>query len=90
MPQYGERQMFMPIEKNFLTINEVPDVFICGHIHHHSFSKYKHTHLIAASCWQSITSYQIENGHIPTLSKVILFNLKTQEIIVKDFYKDRK
>ena len=90
MPQYGERQMFMPIEKNFLTINEVPDVFICGHIHHHSFSKYKHTHLIAASCWQSITSYQIDNGHIPTLSKVILFNLKTQEIIVKDFYKDRK
>lgn len=90
MPQYGERQMFMPIEKNFLTIKEIPDVFVCGHIHHHAYSKYKQTYLISASCWQSITSYQIENGHIPTLSKVILFNLKNQEIMIKDFYKERK
>ncbi len=87
MPQFGEKQTFIPIEKNFLAIKEVPDVFICGHIHHHAYSKYKNTHLISTSCWQSITSFQMEMGHTPTVSKVILFNLKNQKICIKDFEK---
>ena len=85
MPQFGEKQTFIPIEKNFLVIKEVPSVFICGHIHHHSYSKYKHCHLISTSCWQSITAFQMEMGHTPTVSKAILFNLKDQKICIKDF-----
>ncbi|MFA5745321.1 MAG: DNA-directed DNA polymerase II small subunit [archaeon] len=87
MPQFGEKQTFIPIEKNFLTIKEQPDVFICGHIHHHAYSKYKSCHLISTSCWQSITSFQIEMGHVPTVSKAILFNLKDQKVCIKDFEK---
>ncbi len=87
MPQFGEKQTFIPIEKNFLTIKEIPDVFICGHIHHHAYSKYKNCHLISTSCWQSITSFQMEMGHTPTVSKAILFNLKNQKLCIKDFEK---
>lgn len=87
MPQFGEKQTFIPIEKNFLTMKEIPDVFVCGHIHHHAYSKYKSCHLISTSCWQSITSFQKEMGHTPTVSKAILFNLKDQKVCIKDFEK---
>ncbi|HRS42268.1 MAG TPA: DNA-directed DNA polymerase II small subunit [Candidatus Diapherotrites archaeon] len=87
MPQFGEKQTFIPIEKNFLTMKEIPDVFVCGYIHHHAYSKYKSCHLVSTSCWQSITSYQKELGHIPTVSKAILFNLKNQKLCIKDFEK---
>ncbi|MEI8364107.1 MAG: DNA-directed DNA polymerase II small subunit [archaeon] len=87
MPQYGERQTFIPMEKNLMTINEVPDIFIGADVHHHAYSKYKNCHLINASCWQSITAYQIEKGHHPTLCKVLLLNLKDQTLKIKDFLK---
>lgn len=86
MPEYGGRQTFIPIEQNFMVINDEPDIFICADGHHHAYSKYNQTHLISASCWQDVTDYQKEKGHIPTISKVILFNLKNQEIKIKDFF----
>jgi DNA polymerase II small subunit len=86
MPQYGNRQTFVPIEKNLMVIEEVPDIFITGDVHHHAYSKYKNVHLIASSCWQEITDFQKELGHVPTVSKVLLFNLKTEELIIKDFF----
>jgi DNA polymerase II small subunit len=85
MPQYGLKKTFVPMEKNLMVLSEVPDIFLGGDVHHHAYSKYKNTHLINASCWQSITSYQKEIGHTPTLSKVLLFNFKTQKLIIKDF-----
>lgn len=90
MPQFGEKQTFIPIEKNFLVVREAPTVFICGHIHHHAYSKYKHCHLISTSCWQSITAFQQEMGHIPTVSKALLFNLKDQRLCVKDFERKKE
>jgi DNA polymerase II small subunit len=90
MPEYGNRQTFVPIEKNFMVIKEIPDIYIGADVHHHAYSKYKHCHIINTSCWQSITAYQIEKGHIPTLAKIILFNFKDQKILIKDFYKEEK
>jgi len=87
MPQYGERQTFIPMEKNLMTITEIPDIFVGADVHHHAYSKYKNCHLINTSCWQSITAYQIEKGHQPTLCKVMLFNFKDQTIKIKDFTK---
>ena len=85
MPQYGHRQTFVPIEKNLMVIEEVPDIFITADVHHHAYSKYKHVHLIVAACWQDMTDFQKELGHIPTVSKALLFNLKTEELLIKDF-----
>jgi DNA polymerase II small subunit len=85
MPQFGHRQTFVPIEKNLMVIEEVPDIFITADIHHLAYSKYKHVHMIVSACWQDITDYQKELGHVPTVSKVLLFNLKTEKLIIKDF-----
>ncbi len=90
MPQFGQRQTFVPIEKNFMTIPEVPDIFITGDVHHHAYSKYKNTHLICTSCWQETTPRQIELGHKPTQAKALLFNLKTQHLKIKDFLEEEK
>jgi len=86
MPQFGSKQTFIPMEKNLLTINEVPNIYIGGDVHHHAYGIYKECHIINTSCWQSITKYQIEQGHMPTYSKIMLFNLKTQKMIQKDFH----
>lgn len=85
MPEFGGKQTFVPIERNFMVIREAPAVFVCGHIHHHAYSRYKQCHLISTSCWQSLTAYQEELGHTPTVSKAILFNLKDQSLHIKDF-----
>ncbi len=85
MPQFGHRQTFVPIEKNLMIIEEVPDIFITGDVHHHAYSIYKNVHMICSSCWQDMTDFQKELGHIPTVSKLLLFNLKTEEMLIKDF-----
>ncbi len=90
MPSYGDRQIFAPIEKNFLVIEEPPDIFIGADVHHHAYSKYKDCHILNASTWQSTTKFQESFGHVPTLCKVFLFNLKTQKTFIKDFYKKEK
>ncbi len=87
MPSYGNRQIFAPIEKNFMVIEEVPDIYIGADVHHHVYSKYKGCHILNTSTWQSMTSYQEGFGHVPTLCKVLLFNLKTEKVLIKDFYK---
>jgi len=87
MPSYGDRQIFAPIEKNFLVIEEEPDIFIGADVHHHAQSIYRGCHILNTSTWQSKTSFQESVGHIPTLCIVLLFNLKTEEVLIKDFYK---
>jgi DNA polymerase II small subunit len=90
MPQFGQKQTFVPIEKNFMIIPEVPDIFITADVHHHAYSKYKNTHLIVTSCWQTTTEFQKQLGHKPTISKVMLYNFKTEEIKIKDFKEDEE
>jgi len=85
MAQYGARETFVPIEKDFMLVREVPDIFVTADVHHHAYSKYKNTHMFCASCWQTTTPYQIELGHIPTISKVLLFNLKNEKVTIEDF-----
>jgi DNA polymerase II small subunit len=87
MPSYGNRQIFAPIEKNFLVIEEVPDIYIGADVHHHAYSKYKSCHMLNTSTWQAKTAFQESVGHVPTLCKVLLFNLKTENVLIKDFYK---
>ncbi len=88
MPSYGNRQIFAPIEKNFLVIKEEPDIYIGADVHHHAYSKYKGCHLLCTSTWQSTTKFQISVGHTPTVCKVLLFNLKTEKVLIKDFEKE--
>ena len=74
-------------EKDFLVIDKIPDVFASGHIHRLTVTTYRNIFCFNCSCWASQTEDMERRGIVPEPSKVILLNLKTRNVIVKDFAK---
>ena len=74
-----------PSEKDYLAIENIPDVIISGHVHAIGYGNYRGVHLINSGCFQGRTKFQEEMGHIPTPSKVPVMNLKTHDITWLDF-----
>ncbi len=82
VPSYGFKSPIVPDRKrDYLIIDPVPDVFVCGHVHYSAEGYYKNTALICASCWQDITKYQEEWGHVPQPGIVHFYNMKSRNII---------
>jgi DNA polymerase II small subunit len=84
-PTHGSNPYLPYPDKDPLVIDPVPDVFVTGHIHRTDYAIYKGVELINASCFQDITQYQIELGHVPDPGKVILRNIKTGEVKILSF-----
>ena len=69
----------LPLKKDPLIINRVPDILISGHIHKARIGAYKSTLSFSGSCWQSVTEFQKKVGHSPDPGCVPLLNLKTRK-----------
>ncbi len=83
--------LFVPNGKeDYLIIDRVPDIFISGHIHKGSISKYKGVTNIVGSCWQYKTEFQERVGHHPEYCKVPIFNFHTGESFILDFAGESK
>ncbi len=83
-PSHGSTQL-MPLPKDYLVIEETPDIFATGHIHKTLASMYKGTVLINSSCWQYQTSYQKKYGMVPDVAKIPIVNLKDKSFQILDF-----
>jgi DNA polymerase II small subunit len=70
-----------------MLINEVPDIFVTGHVHTSSIDNYRGVILINASSWQSQTSYQKMMNFVPDSAKLPLVDLKTGNATAMDFSK---
>jgi DNA polymerase II small subunit len=57
-PTYGMRNQISPEERDLLIIDEVPDIFVSGHVHRFGMDNYKGVQLIEGSTWQSQTQFQ--------------------------------
>ncbi len=57
-PSYGMRNQLAPEEEDLLVIEEVPDIFVSGHVHRFGMDNYKGVQLIEGSTWQSQTPFQ--------------------------------
>ncbi len=83
--------LFVPNGKeDYLLINRVPDIFVSGHIHKSSVSKYKGVTNIMGSCWQYKTDFQEKVGHHPEYCKVPIFNFGTGDTTILDFAPENK
>ena len=71
--------------RDYLIIDPVPDVFVCGHVHCSDEGYYKNVALICASTWQEKTKYQEELGHEPQPGIVHFYNAKTRNIVTVQF-----
>ena len=69
-PIYGERTPLASELKDYLVIDEVPDVFYTGHIHINSYKKYKGVHLINSGTFQTQTEFQKIYNINPTPAEV--------------------
>lgn len=83
-PMYGSAHL-APQEEDHLVIEQVPDIFVTGHLHTFSLSNYRSTNVICAGTFQEQTPFQRRMGHIPDPGKVALVNLQTRQFLYKVF-----
>ena len=83
-PTHGSSQV-VPLTRDYLVIDETPDIYATGHIHKVLSSKYKETILINSSCWQYQTSYQKKYGMNPDIAKIPIVNLRDKTFQILDF-----
>lgn len=57
-PTYGMRNQLAPEEQDLLIIEDVPDIFVSGHVHRFDMDTYKGVQLVEGSTWQSQTPFQ--------------------------------
>ncbi|MDH4122836.1 MAG: DNA-directed DNA polymerase II small subunit [Thermoplasmata archaeon] len=74
-PIYGERTAIAPEEKDYLVIEDIPDIFVTGHVHHAGMGDYRGVIMINASTWQSQTAFQRMHNHMPDPCKAFMVHL---------------
>lgn len=84
-PVYGGKTPFAPERKDYLVIDEVPDIFVTGHVHGAGVSFYNGVRLINASTWQDQTSFQRMHNFVPDPAKLVLVHLGTGRPAIADF-----
>ena len=84
-PVYGERTALAPEKKDYLVIDQVPNIFVTGHVHKCGIAEYRGIKLINASAWQSQTDFQRMHNQVPDPAKVPMIDLGSGEMWVEDF-----
>lgn len=57
-PSYGMRNQISPEERDNMIIEDIPDIFVSGHVHRFGLESYRGVQLIEGSTWQSQTPFQ--------------------------------
>jgi DNA polymerase II small subunit len=84
-PQYGGKLRVAPEEKDYLVIDEVPDVFHTGHVHKLGWGKYHNVMAVNSGCWQAQTAFQKSVNIDPDAGYAPVVDLDTLDMTVYDF-----
>lgn len=84
-PIFGSQTPIAPETEDLLVIESIPDVFHAGHVHVTELDVYKGIKVINSGAWQRQTPFQSSVGQIPTPGIAVLFNLKTHQIVLRNF-----
>lgn len=76
-PTYGGKTPIAPLHHDALVINDVPDIFVAGHVHTYGVEKYRGTLIVNASTWQSQTEFQKQSNITPMPARVLYYELDT-------------
>ncbi|MCL4345417.1 MAG: DNA-directed DNA polymerase II small subunit [Candidatus Thermoplasmatota archaeon] len=82
---YGGRTPIVPSQVDYHVMEQVPDIFITGHIHGHYTGNYRGVRYVNSSTWQSQTEYQKMMNYSPEPSILTLFDLNSMSVIKKNF-----
>ncbi|UPM44363.1 DNA-directed DNA polymerase II small subunit (plasmid) [Halocatena salina] len=84
-PQYGGQLRLAPEERDYLVIDEIPDVFHTGHLHKFGCDSYNNVLAVNSGCWQKQTSYQRSQGIDPDVGYAPILDLDTHEMTIRKF-----
>ena len=84
-PQFGGHTRLAPEEKDYLVIEEVPDIFHTGHVHKLGFGKYHDVLAINSGCWQAQTDFQKSVNIDPDAGYAPIVDLDTLDVTVQKF-----
>ncbi len=76
-PIYGGKTQIAPINKDWLVIDKVPDIFHTGHVHINGIGYYNNIALVNSGCFQSQTEFMNSLGIHPTPGILSIIDLKT-------------
>ncbi len=86
-PTFGEKTQLAPINKDFLLLDKIPDIFHTGHVHINGTGKYRNVTLVNSGCFQAQTDYMKSFGITPTPGIVPIVELDTLNFFPLDFNK---
>jgi DNA polymerase II small subunit len=84
-PQFGGRMRIAPEERDYLTIDTVPDIFHTGHVHKLGYGKYHNVLAVNSGCWQSQTAFQKSVNIDPDVGFAPIVDLSTLELTLRKF-----
>jgi len=84
-PQFGGHTRLAPEERDYLTIDTVPDIFHTGHVHKLGFGKYHNVLAINSGCWQAQTDFQKSVNIDPDSGYAPIVDLDTLDVTVQKF-----
>jgi len=85
-PQYGGSHIrIAPEERDYLVIDEVPDVFHTGHVHKLGYGRYHNVTTINSGCWQAQTDFQESVNIEPDFGYAPIVDLDTLDVTIRKF-----
>ena len=84
-PQYGGHMRLAPEERDYLVMDEVPDVFHTGHVHKLGWGKYHNVLSVNSGCWQKQTAFQKSVNIDPDVGYAPVLDLDTLDMTVRKF-----
>ena len=84
-PQYGGHTRLAPEERDYLVMDEVPDVFHTGHVHKLGYGKYRNVLSVNSACWQDQTPFQRRVNIDPDVGFAPIVDLDTLELTIQKF-----
>jgi len=85
-PQYGGSHIRVaPEKRDYLVIEEVPDVFHTGHVHTLGYGRYHNVTTINSGCWQAQTEFQKSVNLEPDPGYAPIVDLDTLDVTIRKF-----
>ena len=84
-PMYGAKTPIAPEERDYLLIEDVPDIFVTGHVHNVGADTYRGVYIVNSSTWQAQTAFQKMHNVEPAPANLPILNVHSGRFTVKAF-----
>jgi DNA polymerase II small subunit len=74
-----------PEERDYLVVEDVPDIFHTGHVHKLGYGKYHNVLAVNSGCWQAQTAFQKSVNIDPDAGFAPIVDLDTLDLTVRKF-----